>query len=404
MNNLKIGILKEDKIPSDRRVVLTPIQASEVNKKDHISIFVEKSAVRTYSDEEYSSQGLKLTNDLGDCDILLGVKEVPIASLIPNKTYFFFSHTIKKQPHNRALLREILDKNIRIIDWECLTNSKGQRLIAFGRYAGIVGAYNGVLTYGKKTQRFSLRPAHTCHDLDDLKTEFYKVNLPPIKIVITGGGRVANGAKEVLDGIGILQITPDAFLVNSYDHPVYTQLEVTDYNKRVNGDPFEMSDFFQNPEEFESDFKKYTSAANMLIGAAFWDPKAPVLFTQKDAQRAEFMIDVIADITCDINGSIPSTLKSTTIDVPVYDYNPKTGLEEPPLSGKNNITVMAVDNLPCELPRNASVDFGDDFISFILDPLTGDDPDEIIERATIAKDGKLTSLYSYLQGYVDITE
>ncbi len=401
MNILKIGIVKEGKIPVDRRVVLTPVQAMEINKREDIQISIEKSNIRTYTDDEYANQGLVLSDDINDCEVILGVKEVPIPNLIPGKTYFMFSHTIKSQPYNRSLLQDILKKKIRLIDWECLTNIKGQRLIAFGRYAGIVGAYNGILTFGRKSVRFELRPAHTCHDLEDLKTEFSKVDLPQIKIVITGGGRVAGGAKEVLDGMGILHVTPDDFLTNSYSHPVYTQLEVTDYNKKKNGTSFEQEEFFQNPQDFDSDFKKFSQVSNILIAAAFWDPKAPELFTRNESREGEFLIDVIADITCDIEGSIPSTLKSSTIDDPIYDYNPITGLEEPPLSNDSNITVMSVDNLPCELPRDASIDFGRDFISYILEPLLGNDPEGIIEKATIAKDGNLTSKFSYLQGYVE---
>jgi len=401
MKYLKIGILKEGKIPIDHRVVLPPPLASQVNDRENISVSIEKSSVRIYSDEEYAKQNLTLSEDLTDCDVLLGVKEVPIEKLIPEKTYFFFSHTIKAQPYNRGLLQAILKKKIRLIDWECLTNLEGLRLIAFGRYAGIVGAYNGILTYGKRSKRFDLRPAHTCHDLEDLKTEFSKVDLPPVKIVITGCGRVSKGALEVMKGMGIEGVDPDNYLSRTFDHPVYTQLEVNYYNTRNNGDQFDFSDFFANPQNYHSNFKRFTRTSNILIGAAFWDPRAPVLFTKEDAKHQDFIIEVIADITMDIDGSIPSTKKASTIDDPIYDYNPQTGDIEPPLSSSNNITVMAVDNLPCELPRDASKDFGEDFITKILDPLLGNDPEGIIERATIATNGKLTSMFSYLQGYVD---
>lgn len=401
MAGMKIGILREDKQPVDRRVVLTPDQACEVSNRDQLSVVAQTSTVRTYSDAEYKKQGIPVVEDVSDCDILLGVKEVPPENLIAEKTYFFFSHTIKAQPYNRGLLQEVLKRKVRLIDWECLTNTKNQRLIAFGRYAGIVGAYNGILTYGKKTNRFQLRPAHSCHDFDDLKTEFAKVDLPPIKIVITGGGRVAKGAMEVLNGMGIERVHPDEYLSKNYDHPVYTQLEVRHYNRKKNGDLFNRRDFYEHPEEYESDFRKFTQTSHLLIAAAYWDPDSPVLFTREDAQHKDFKINVIADITMDIEGSIPSTIRPSTIDDPNYDYDAKTGEEKPAFSDPSHITMMAVDNLPCELPRNASHDFGNDFISKILDPLLGNDPDGIIERATIARDGQLTAMYSYLQGFVD---
>lgn len=402
MTKTKIGIIKEGKVPIDRRVPITPVQAREIlDKMEGVEVVCQASDIRCFDDQEYRKNEIPVVDDVNDCDVLMGVKEVPLDKLIPEKTYFFFSHTIKEQPYNRKLLKTILDRKIRLIDYETLTNKNGQRIVAFGRYAGIVGAYNGILTYGKRYNLFELRPAHTCFDLEDLKTEFQKVKLPNIKIALTGGGRVAKGAMEVLNGMKIRRVSPHEYLNKFFDEPVYTQLNSRDYNKPKDGSEFSRNEFYETPENFESDFLKYAHASDMLIACAFWDPRAPMLFKKEDILSPAFKIKVIADITCDIEGSIPSTKRPSTIAEPIYDYNPSEDKIEPPLSDEANITVMAVDNLPCELPRDASEDFGRELIDNVLPHLLGDDNDTIIKRATIAQDGKLTEDYSYLQDYVD---
>jgi len=404
MSKARIGIIKEGKIPIDRRVPFTPLQSREIlDKFSNATVVCQDSDIRCFKSEEYHQNGIEVVSDVSDCDILMGVKEVPIENLIADKTYFFFSHTIKEQPYNRDLLREILNKNIRLIDYETLTDSNGQRIVAFGRYAGIVGAYNGVLTYGKRYNLFDLRPAHTCFDLEDLKTEFEKVKLPSIKIAITGGGRVAKGAMEVLTGMGVRRVSPAEYLNERFDEAVFTQLNSRDYNKTKDGSVFSREEFYQSPENFETDFLKYSHMTDLLIASAYWDPRAPKLFRREDILDPAFKVKVIADITCDIDGSIPSTKRPSTIDDPIYDYEPTGDTTVPALSDEGNITVMAVDNLPCELPRNASEDFGRELIDNVLPSLLGDDKEEVIKRATIAKDGKLTAQYSYLQNYVDGT-
>ncbi len=402
MQKVKIGILKEGKIPIDRRVPIIPTQAKEILEKfENVQIVVQKSDIRCYADEDYSKLGIPVVDDVTDCDILLGVKEVPIKNLIPEKTYFFFSHTTKEQPYNQKLLKEILNNKIRLIDYEQLTDENKTRIVAFGRYAGLVGAYNGILTYGKRYNRFSLRPAHECFDLADLKTEYKKVKLPAIKIIVTGGGRVSRGAMEVLDGMKIRKVTPANFLNQLYKEPVYAQLNSRDYNKAKDGSDFNRSDFYNQPEGYESDFMKYAEVADLLIAGAYWDPDAPVLFHRKDIVKSTFKIKVIADITCDIEGSIPSTKQPSTIDNPIYDYNPEEDKVEPPLKDEGNITVMAVDNLPCELPRDASTDFGREIVDNVLPHLLGDDSKEVIKRATITENGGLTDKFKYLTNYAN---
>lgn len=402
MEKIRIGILKEGKVPVDRRVPITPEQAVEIQKRyPNVEIYVQRSNIRCFPDDEYGQRGLRLVESLENCDILFGVKEVPVADLISGKTYFFFSHTIKKQEYNRKLLQEILRKNIRLIDYETLTDGDGQRIIAFGRWAGIVGAYNGIWTYGKRYNAFQLRRANDCFDLEDLKTEFVKVKLPPLKIVLTGGGRVARGAMEVLLGMNIRKVTPAAFLSQSFDYPVFTQLNSRDYHIHKEGHEFNRGEFYSHPENFEADFLKFAEVADILLAAAYWDPKAPVLFTRHDAVKNSFNIHIIADITCDIEGSIPSTKKPSTIDEPVYDYDPTQDKIMPPFSEEGNISVMAIDNLPCELPRDASQDFGSMLLENVLPHLLGNDEFGIIKKATIAEAGQLTERYQYLKDYAE---
>ena len=398
---IKIGVIKEGKIPIDRRVPLTPQQAKYIKENFDAEVVIQSSDIRCYTDDDYRNAGLTVVDSIDDCDIILGVKEVPIDKLIPHKTHFFFSHTIKKQDYNRDLLRAILDKQIRLIDWETLTNESGNRIIAFGRWAGIVGAYNGLWTYGKRYNLFNLRRANECYDYEDLKKEFEKIKLPNIKIALTGGGRVTKGAMEVLLGAGITQVTPHDFLTQRFEEPVFTQLNSRDYNKRKDGGEFHRNEFYENPEHYDGDFLKYAKVTDILIACAFWDPAAPVLFHREDIIRDDFDIRIIADITCDIEGSIPSTKQPSTIDDPIYDYNPSDDVVEQALTDEGNITVMAVDNLPCELPRDASESFGKELVNNVIPHLLGNDELEIIHRATITQDGLLTEKYNYLQDYVD---
>ena len=400
--SLTIGLIREGKNPPDKRVPLTPKKCGEALAAfSGLQIVVQSSAIRSYSDQEYRDLDLEVRDDIADCDVLMGVKEVPIDQLIPNKTYIFFSHTVKQQPANRKLLQAVLEKNITLIDYERLTNAQGERIVAFGRYAGIVGAYNGLLTYGRKHGLYNLKPAHQCVDMDDMQEEFFKVKkLPPIKMAVTGSGRVAQGALEVLDRMSIRRVSVYDYLYLSFNEPVYAQLRSSDYNRRRDGRVWDTPDFHQHPEEYESTFGNFLPVTDLLIACAYWHPAAPLLFSEADTRRPGFRINTIADVTCDVNGSVPTTKRSSTITDPVFDYNPATGELEPAYSRPTNITEMAVDNLPCELPRNASRDFGRQLIDMVLPHLLGDDAAGVIARATIATDGRLTEPYQYLSDYV----
>lgn len=398
---LTIGLLREGKTPPDKRVAFTPAQAEEIEQRfKSVKIVCQHSQVRAFRDEEYAEVGIRVTEDMRMCDILMGIKEVQITDLIPDKTYIFFSHTLKKQPYNRKLLQAVLSRNISLIDYEALKDRHGNRLVAFGRYAGIVGAYNALWTYGKRFKTFSLRRAFECFDVNDLKRELRKVQLPPVRIILTGAGRVARGAMETLDTANIRKVNVHDFLNTPFDEPVYVQLSSADYHQRREGGAFNRDEFHQYPERYISTFGRFTAAADMLIAGAFWNPKAPVLFTSQEMAQAAFKIKIVADITCDIEGSIPSTKMASTIVDPLYDYDPGTDSVQPPLSNRNFVTVMAIDNLPCELPRSASEEFGRDLIDRIFPALIGEDREGVIKRATLTKNGKLTEHFRYLRDYV----
>jgi hypothetical protein len=401
MQKTRLGIIREGKVPPDKRVPLTPLEASELMRRfPALEILVQPSPIRCYSDEEYTAFGLSLSEDVSHCDILMGVKEVPIEQLVAGKKYFFFSHTIKKQPHNRKLLKAVLDKKIQLIDYECLTDKDHNRIIGFGRYAGIVGAYNGILGYGKKYDLYHLKPANKCRDRAEMEEEMRRVKLPNIKILLTGGGRVANGAIETLSSLKIRKVTPYEFLNNSYREPVYCQLHSKDYHEAKDGSSWNLKDFYSHPEKYISTFHRFTKVTDLLITGHFWDPKQPRLFSKEEMKDGSFRISVIADITCDIDGSVPSTLRASTIAEPFYGYNSATENIDIPFSS-NTITVMAVDNLPCELPRDASDDFGKELSERVLPHLFGNDSEGMIERASIASDGKLMPAFEYLSDYVE---
>jgi saccharopine dehydrogenase (NAD+, L-lysine forming) len=401
---VKIGIIKEGKNPPDKRVALTPSQCEYIlNNYSDVEIYVQASNIRKFKDEEYQKLGVAVVESVEDCDILIGVKEVPIEQLIPNKKYLFFSHTFKEQPYNRQLLKAVIDKNIQLIDWEVIKDSKGRRLIAFGRYAGIVGCYNGFLAYGKKSGAYNLKPAHECENRADMEAQLVNIKLPNnFKIVITGQGRVGGGAIEIIEKINLKEVTSPEFLNNDFNEPVFTQLAVDEYNAKPDGSSFSKSDFYEDPSNFVSAFNQYSSIADMYIACHYWDSEAPYIFTRDDAKAKDWNIQIVADISCDIDCAIASTLRPSTIADPLYGYNPITETEDDFMKD-GVIGVMAVDNLPCELPLDASVDFGEMFLEHVLEPLMGNDPEDIIGRASETKNGQLTEHFSYLRDYVDGT-
>lgn len=399
---MKIGIIKERKSPPDRRVVLCPNQVKKaLDRYKELSIKIESSDIRVFSDQQYAACGLEISDDLSDCDILLGVKEIPIDALIPNKTYVFFSHTIKKQEHNRELLKACIEKNITLMDHETFVNGKNTRIIGFGRYAGIVGAYNTLRGFGLKYELFSLAKAETLLHKEDLIYRLKKQFYPPIKLVLTGQGKVANGAMEILEGMKIKKVSVEHFLTQKYDRPVYTQIGVTDYYKRIDGKEGSKQDFYDNPNQYESDFEKFSQVADILMAGHFHKTGSPKILTKDMLNSSKNQIKLVGDISCDVDqGPIESTLRASTIQEPFYGYHPGKD-EEVEFDHPAAITVMAIDNLPTELPRDASEGFGEVFVEDIMPAFFNGDKDEILKRATVTKDKKLTERFEYLQDYVD---
>ncbi len=398
---MKVGIIREGKIPSDSRVPLTPKQCRYLlDKYQDLRILVQPSQERCFTNEEYHSEGIPLAEDLGKCDLLLGVKEVPISMLIPHKTYLFFSHTIKKQPYNQKLLRAILQQKIRLIDYECLHDEYGKRVIAFGRWAGIVGGHNAILAWGQHSGEFNLKPMHKCHDWAEAQTYYQNLPLSNIKLVVTGEGRVANGASETFDLMKIKRVSPQVFLEQNFNEPVYTQLTVKEMYRQRGETSFDETHYYQDPEQYVSIFEPYTHTANIMLNGIYWDKRIPVFFTKEDMKRKDFTIRVIADVTCDLapDSSIPSTLRASSIADPIYGYDPVLETEAKPFQDQC-IDVMAIDNLPNELPRDASRDFGNQLIAQVWQELN-QKYSQMLDRATIALDGHLNKPYEYLQDYV----
>jgi len=401
MEKIRIGVIREGKVPPDFRTPLTPAQCSALAAMfPHVEVYVQSSAIRTFSDEEYRNQGLSVVEGLHHCDIILGVKEVPIDALIPHKTYMFFSHTYKKQPYNRELLQAILAKRIRLIDYEVIRDKYRNRIIGFGRYAGIVGCYNGFLTYGLKHKLYELMPAHACSTSEEVEAELKKVVLPKnFRCLLSGYGRVGHGAGEIINLLPIKEVTPEEYLRQEFDEPVYAHLEVEDYFQKEDG-TFDKSEFYANPEGYVSLIRKFSPVTDMYLPCHYWDNRSDVILSQEDLQNSP-RLKVIADISCDVNGPIASTIRPSKIGDAIYGYNPWTGTECDFMDA-DAIAVMAVDNLPCELPKDASEDFGNELLKHVFPRLLVDDPDQIIHKASETTfDGTLNEPFLYLSDYVN---
>lgn len=399
---IRVGVLRETKNPPDRRVAIPPVTGLQIlDKFPNVSIFIQPSDIRCFSDAEYREQGYFLTEDLRECDILMGVKEVYIPTLIPNKTYLFFSHTAKKQVYNRGLLQQIIKKNITLIDYEYLKSVANKRLVAFGHWAGVVGAYKALRARGMRTDFFDLPPAGICRDMDEMYRHLKTISLKPIKILVTGGGRVAKGAMQTIQTLTIKEISPSDFLNKKYDEPVVCRIDPEHYVERRDGSEFDIQHFYEYPEMYKSCFKPFTKVADLFIACHYWDPKSPMFITPDEYKEDDFNISVIADISCDMDGPIPSTLRPSTIASSFYGYDKFEEEETIPFVDKKNVTVMAVDNLPGELPRDSSIDFGEALYKNVYEALFGEDEYGIVDRATIAKNGKLTPQFEYLQDYLE---
>ena len=398
---MKFGIIKERKNPPDRRVVFSPDELARLKQLyQGLTVKVESSDIRVFSDEDYRNKGVEVADDMSDCSVFFGVKEVPIDYLITDKSYFFFSHTIKKQPHNRQLLRALLEKNIDFYDHETLVDAHNHRLIGFGKYAGIVGAYNAIRAFGIKFELFKLPKAASLSGKEALIAHLKRLVLPPLKFVVTGTGKVGSGVKEVLDAIKISEVSVENYLTKNYTQPVYTLIDVLEYNKRIDGNVLDFNNFFDHPQDYVSDFERFTKVSDIYITAHFHANEAPKILTREMLQANDCKIKIVADISCDVDGSISCTLRSSSIDEPFYGYLPSEN-KEVDIFHPAAIVVMAVDNLPSELPKDASEGFGEMFMEHVIPAFFNEDKDGILQRAKMTEKGKLTPRFSYLQDYVD---
>ncbi|MCC6722419.1 MAG: alanine dehydrogenase [Bacteroidia bacterium] len=400
---MKLGLIREYKNPPDKRVVLTPQQCYSLqNKFNELKIIVEPSPNRVFADIEYSSLGIEVSENLSECDILLGIKEVPHEKLLPDKTYMFFSHTIKKQEHNRNMLKKIIANKIRLIDYECLHNESGRRILGFGKYAGIVGTYEILRAMGIKYNLFNWQSPSLFLNYDELKVKISKdidlIKKNRNKIVLTGSGRVISGSEELLGFLKIKKVSPQSFVSDIFDETVYTLLDIEDMYEHKDTIAFTHEHFYLNHSMYGSKFKPYTKIADIMINGVYWDKNIARHFELNDTKSPDFKIKLIADISCDINGSVPITVKETTIEKPVFGWNSQSQQICEPYT-QTSIDIMSISNLPTELPADASEGFGEEFIKFVLPDLFKKNS-RMIEEATICCDGTLTKRYNYLQDFI----
>ena len=395
---MTIGLIREGKIPADTRVAFTPKQCKWIQENKNIRIVVQNSPGRCFKDSEYLDAGIEVKEDLSECEILFGIKEVPKDMLMEEKTYFFFSHTKKLQPYNQKMLRTIIRKKITLIDYECLLHDDGQRLLGFGFFAGIVGTHNGMLAFGKRTGLLNLKRVYQLKNLQELIHSYFELKIPLIKIAVTGSGRVSHGIVEVMNLMGINEVEPSDYLSNKkFAYPVYVHLKGANLYQNKETGSYSREEFHAYPERYTCLFSNYISETDILMNGVYWDTGIPRLFEMEDMKKDSFRINTIADITDDTHGSVPCNVGDSTMEEPVYGIDKFTGEKtDPYLPG--SIDIMAVGNLPNELPRDASKYFGEQLMKYILDDLIAG-KSKIIDQATIVKDGTITEEFSYMEEY-----
>ena len=410
-NKITLSILREARI-DENRTPFSPAQISNLlNKFSNLKIIVQPSKRRCFKDEDYLKAGAHITDDLSSADIIFGVKEVKLSTLIKDKTYLFFSHTSKVRQYigqiiedksiiyKKELLRKVIKKNITLIDYENVRNISGEgyRYLGFGRFAGIIGTYNTLNLYLKLYNKQPLPRAFEINNYEQIKKLISKQNFNKLKILLTGSGRASKGAIEMLKHANIRQVSINDYLNKKYDEAIFSNISAKKHVERNDGKASSYQDFILNPHEYNYKIKNYLFDTDMFIACHYWDPKFPKLFSQKEISKFK-NLKIIGDVTCDMNGSVPTTIRSTSIAKPYYSINTDS-LKEIEL-GNKGIAVMAVDNLPSELPRDASEEFGSGVISEIL-PYLIDQDDGRINRATTALNGKFCSKFTYLNDFIN---
>ena len=402
-----IGIVRESRNDENR----TPLVPEHIKKykesNPNINFIIQPSNSRCFSDEEYELCGAKINENLNECSIIFGVKEIDPNILINNRTYLFFSHTFKinKQQkniekHKKDLLLSILNKKITLIDYENIRGKNGTRCLGFGRFAGIVGCYNTLNLLLKVLGKQSLASAYKINDYERLVLNLKNLYFPKTKILVTGDGRVAKGVIELLNLTNIKAVSKKDFLEKKFDQPIFCNLETKDYVTNNSSTNFNLEHFINNPQDYSSSALQYLKETDILISAHYWDPSSPKIFENEDLKVLQ-NLKIVGDITCDINGSVPTTIRSTTIEEPNYwieRYNLKE-IDE----NNDGIAVMAVDNLPSELPRDSSTEFSEGIINEVLPFLLKEDDGRIL-NGTITTDGSFLEKYNYLNDYIRINE
>jgi len=405
-----ISIIKEARVDESRTPFIPNQIQTLISNFSNLKILVQPSKNRCFKDEDYSKAGAKIEEDISQSDIIFGIKEVEISKLIENKTYLFFSHTSKIQNdssqstqnaaiiYKKTLLREVLKKKVTLIDYENIRDKSmnAYRYLGFGRFAGIVGCYNTLNLYLKLQKKKLLPRAFEINNYKKIQKLLSKQNFIKLKILQTGKGNVAKGSMEILKYANVKQISLNDYLNKKYDEAVFCNISFTEHVERNDGKDSSYQDFILNPHEYRSKAINYLHSTDMLITGHYWNPKFPKLFSLN--QINEFKnLKIIGDITCDINGSIPTTIRSTSIAKPYYSFDINS-MKEINLSNKG-IAVMAVDNLPSELPCESSEEFGHSIMSEVLPYLINKD-DGRINRATTTSKGKLCSSFSYLENFI----
>lgn len=431
-----VGIRREDKSRWERRAPLTPDQVRALREMKGTEFRVQPSATRIYTDGEYRIAGVQIDDDLSPCDIIFGIKEIPLETLEPHKTYVFFSHTIKGQPYNMPMLRRLLELKCQLIDYEQIIDADGRRLVFFGRHAGWAGMIDTLWALGQRlawegiSNPFeTIRRANAYHDLDEAKaavrragekiaSEGLPVELEPLIVGFAGYGNVSRGAQEILDLLPHEEVPPARLSelfesLRTADHRVYKVVFKEEHlvEPIIPVERFYCNRYYEHPDEFRSRFESYLPYLTVLINALYWDERYPRLITRQSLRqlyaRRQPQLRVIGDISCDVEGAIECTLKCTEPDDPVYVYDPLTQEITSGVTGKGPV-VLAVDILPTELPRESSIDFGRALLPLVpviagADygvPFSECDLPAEIKRAVICYHGELTPEYRYLEHFL----
>lgn len=433
----KIGIRREDKSVWERRVPITPQDARLLQEQHGIEVVVQPSELRIFRDEEYRAAGVQVQEDLSSCDVIFGVKEIPPAQLMPGKTYVFFAHVIKGQPYNMPMLRRLMELGCVLIDYEKVTDEKGRRLIFFGRHAGWAGMLDTLWALGQRLawegipNPFStIQQAHRYPDMETARAAVREVGerirreglppiLAPLVVGFAGYGNVSRGAQEIFDLLPVQEIAPDdlphLFAEDPARHVLYKVVFKEEHMVEpiAPGASFDLQEYYQHPERYRSRFSAYVPYLTVLVNGIYWEAKYPRLVTKEYLRElfgapARPRLRVIGDISCDIEGAVECTVRCTDPGNPVFVYHPRTGQTRDGWEGEG-VVVLAVDILPSEVPRDASVDFSAVLREFAPAIAKADYtvpfeelnlPPEI-KRAVIVYRGELTPAYRYLERYLN---